>query len=241
MAQKLRAGIYVDHSNIKCGGDNAGWQVDYKKLSQMLGEEYELTVRKFFTPSGTKLDDKTVTMYADKARLHQSLDDTGWELVTKDAKTLKRSGAAQGGTKCNLDCELIVEAMKDIGKWDVFIILSSDGDFAYLAEEMLRQGKQAIVFAWRRQAGAELFELRDKDLGLKIRLLDSRRTQDRIRSSEAPASRNGNGNGKSSSSSNGSSSRANGRGPAAVESGAGAKSQGWPGTHVLAARSDSGS
>lgn len=50
--------------------------------------------------------------------------------------------------KCDFDCEITIDVMKNISKIDGLILFSGDGDYTVLIDELMRNNKQAIlVFA----------------------------------------------------------------------------------------------
>ncbi len=49
--------------------------------------------------------------------------------------------------KCNFDVEISVDAVRFLDKYDTFCLFSSDADFAYLAEFLLRKKKKIILFS----------------------------------------------------------------------------------------------
>jgi len=78
---------------------------------------------------------------------------------------LKKNGAHL--RKANFDVEIAVEAMKRIGKFDVFMLFSGDSDFDYLIKELKRNGKKTIVASLKHHISKELIESADYYLNLK--------------------------------------------------------------------------
>jgi len=60
--------------------------------------------------------------------------------------------------KCNFDVEICVDAIRLLEKYDTFCLLSSDADFAALAEFLKRRGKKFILIS----AGYVSYWLKDK-------------------------------------------------------------------------------
>jgi len=66
----------------------------------------------------------------------------------KEDKNLKRR-------KCDFDCEIAIDVMKNINKFSSFIIFSGDGDYVSLVEEIINSRKQIIVVALKNAMGKE--------------------------------------------------------------------------------------
>lgn len=47
--------------------------------------------------------------------------------------------------KCDFDCEIAIDVIKNIDKFNSFILFSGDGDYAVVVDELIKHGKQAIV------------------------------------------------------------------------------------------------
>ena len=62
--------------------------------------------------------------------------------------------------KCDFDCEIAIDVMKRINKFDGFILFSGDGDYAVLIEEIINSKKQAIVVALKNAMGKEYSQLK---------------------------------------------------------------------------------
>ncbi|MBU3964940.1 NYN domain-containing protein [Patescibacteria group bacterium] len=60
--------------------------------------------------------------------------------------------------KCNFDVEICIDAIRSLEKYDTFCLLSSDADFAALAEFLKRRGKKFILIS----AGYVSHWLKDK-------------------------------------------------------------------------------
>jgi len=95
------------------------------------------------------------------------LKKTGYKLTTKPLKVIKSRKNGAHLRKANFDVEIAVEAMKRIGKFDVFMLFSGDSDFDYLIKELKRNGKKTIVASLKHHISKELIESADYYLNLK--------------------------------------------------------------------------
>ena len=57
--------------------------------------------------------------------------------------------------KCDFDCEITIDVMNKIDKIDGLILFSGDGDYAVLANELVRRKKQVIVVFAKGHKGRE--------------------------------------------------------------------------------------
>lgn len=57
--------------------------------------------------------------------------------------------------KCDFDCEITIDIMNRIDKIDGLILFSGDGDYAVLANELIKKNKQAIVIFAKGHKGKE--------------------------------------------------------------------------------------
>lgn len=57
--------------------------------------------------------------------------------------------------KCDFDCEISIDVMKNVDNYESFILFSGDGDYAVLMEEIIKSKRQAIVVALKNTMGKE--------------------------------------------------------------------------------------
>lgn len=61
--------------------------------------------------------------------------------------------------KCDFDVEITVEMIKNIDRYDIFVIVSGDGDYSPLIKYIREAGKEVVVFARSNKLGREISEL----------------------------------------------------------------------------------
>ena len=134
------------------------FRIDYQKLCLWLKKNYHLVFIGFFTVRfNNKKHDAFLTF----------LKKTGYKLTTKPLEVIKSRKNGAHLRKANFDVEIAVEAMKRIGKFDVFMLFSGDSDFDYLIKELKRNGKKTIVASLKHHISKELIESADYYLNLK--------------------------------------------------------------------------
>lgn len=62
--------------------------------------------------------------------------------------------------KCDFDCEISIDIMKNLKKYESFILISGDGDYAALIKEIINNKKQAIIVALKNNMGKEYSDIK---------------------------------------------------------------------------------
>lgn len=57
--------------------------------------------------------------------------------------------------KCDFDCEISLEVLNDLDKFESLVLFSGDGDYAAIVDELIRKQKQVIVVFARGHKGKE--------------------------------------------------------------------------------------
>lgn len=124
-----RIAIFVDGSNFSAALRQLDFRPDYDKILSHYGKGGTVVGAYYFTalpPNGVETPLRKLT---DRLQYH------GWNLVTKETKTLKDSLGRQT-IKGNMDVEIAVKAWKLADKIDELVLFSGDGDFRSLVEEL---------------------------------------------------------------------------------------------------------
>ena len=72
--------------------------------------------------------------------------------------------------KCDFDCEICLDILNDLNKFQSLILFSGDGDFAIIVKELIKRGKQVIVVALKNAMGKE-YAMIPKGLFINIKKL----------------------------------------------------------------------
>jgi len=141
--KKPQVHAFIDSQNLNVTVQKLGWKMDWHKLRVFLEEKFGVTKALMFIGYVPEFE----SMYV-------QLHDTGYAVVLKPTfdMTKPRPEAAEKGdkkekgedekpVKGNIDADLVLWAMKEIGNYDKAIIISGDGDFYSLVEYLEEQGK----------------------------------------------------------------------------------------------------
>lgn len=138
--------VFIDASNIIYGCNRAGWKMDFEKLFQ------------YFT---TRFGAKRILYYAgldsqNKKQLlfYELLQRFGYELHLVPVKHF-----SDGTRKGDVDARLAFEAMRYYNEYEKAIFLTGDGDYFWLFEYLLENGKDISLFAHRDSTARELRQL----------------------------------------------------------------------------------
>jgi len=124
--------VFIDAANILYSQQTLHWRVDYKKLKKYFQDECNLQAIYFYT--GRVGDNRKQNRFLKK------LESYNYHVKAKEVKRIKVSKNSYEW-KGNLDAELIIDALKNIDKFDTCILMSGDSDFAPLVDELKARGK----------------------------------------------------------------------------------------------------
>lgn len=132
-----RVGVYIDGANLHKGSVELGFQLDYKKLRGWLWQKFGASKVYLFlglVPKHTKL--------------YQYLQECGYILIFKETTT-----SAQGHVKGNCDAELVLKVASDYYEqvFDIFVLVTGDGDFRCLVDFLLEHNSKVSVIAPNKQ------------------------------------------------------------------------------------------
>lgn len=126
-----RVAVFVDGANLYMTLKALRFEVDFSKLKKHLSRYGKLVRLNYYTAIHT---DK-VTGRKKIKTLIDYLEFNGWTLVTKDAQEFM-----DGRTKGNMDVEFAIDALNAHSYAEQIILLTGDGDFTYLVQEIQRHG-----------------------------------------------------------------------------------------------------
>ena len=122
---------FIDGQNLNLGIRELGWRLDFRKFRIYLAEKHAVRRAYFFIG------------YIPRNRtLYAALAAYGYALVFKEVMP-----NGNGGTKGNVDAELVLQAMIDYEHYHQAVIASGDGDFACLARYLGDNGKLGRILA----------------------------------------------------------------------------------------------
>lgn len=137
---------FIDGQNLYQGAKSAGWEIDYYRLRLYLSAKF--SVKKAFLFLGYLKENEGLYKY---------LRDAGFDIVFK-----KVSNANNNKVKGNVDVALAVFVMKNLKNFDQAVLVTSDGDFEPLVEELKKQNKLRIVLSVKRDTCSSLLKISAK-------------------------------------------------------------------------------
>jgi uncharacterized LabA/DUF88 family protein len=134
---------FIDSQNLNLGISKLKWKLDFQRFRVYLKDKYK--VEKAFLFIG---------FIESNQELYDNLSQFGYELVFKTAIKYGRKLI-----KGNVDAEIVLHAAKiQYASYDKAIIVSGDGDFFCLHEELLKDGKLKKIMIPNRKGESSLLK-----------------------------------------------------------------------------------
>ncbi|MEP7103265.1 MAG: NYN domain-containing protein [Candidatus Dojkabacteria bacterium] len=135
--------VFIDSQNLNLGIKSLGWELDFKKFYIFLKDKYRIS--KAFVFIGFMEENKG---------LYKFLEKCGFNVIYKPAiKFGKKS------IKGNVDAELVLHAAKiQYKNYKQAIIVSGDGDFYCLIEDMLKEKRLLKIIIPNRKSQSSLLK-----------------------------------------------------------------------------------
>ena len=131
MKKKENNYAFIDSQNLNLGIQKLGWKLDYRSFRIYLAEKYGVTRAYMF-----------IGFVVLNQSLYDSLQEAGFILIFKPTIP-----DADGKIKGNIDADLVLRVMLELGDYDKAVIVSSDGDFYSLVQYLYESGKLKIVLS----------------------------------------------------------------------------------------------
>lgn len=133
MKAKQNNFAYIDSQNLNLGIQSMGWKLDFLKFFRYLKEKYSVTTAYLF-----------IGYIAENQAIYTALQKSGFVLIFKPVIPNK-----DGKPKGNIDADLVLQAMIDFNKdkFDVAVIVTSDGDFYSLVDYLYLNKKLKVVLS----------------------------------------------------------------------------------------------
>lgn len=143
---------FIDAQNLILGFKDLGWKLDLMKLRRYLDEKYKVTKAFYFIG------------YIEKnKRLYKYLETCNYELV------FRITTGKDDYIKGNVDVDLTVKSLIEIGNYNKAIVVTSDGDFYPLIQALINKDKLEAVLSVTRNKCSRLLRKAAKD---KMRYLE---------------------------------------------------------------------
>jgi uncharacterized LabA/DUF88 family protein len=125
---------FIDSQNLNVGTQKFGWKMNWIRFREWLGSEYGVDKAFMF-----------IGYIPENESLYEQMHDAGFLVVLKQTfdmtrakpeEKLKENGEPEDKipVKGNVDTDLVLWAMKEMGNYQKAIIVSGDGDFFSLVE-----------------------------------------------------------------------------------------------------------
>ncbi len=121
---------FIDSQNVNLAIRDLGWVLDWARFRRYLNDKYG--VEKAFSFIG---------YVSGNEGLYRSLREAGFILIFKPTLEIRKGG--QSLVKGNVDAELVLHTMIEIGNYDQALIASGDGDFYCLVDYLIKKKKLA--------------------------------------------------------------------------------------------------
>ncbi|HVX58364.1 MAG TPA: NYN domain-containing protein [Candidatus Saccharimonadales bacterium] len=136
---------FIDSQNLNVSVQNYGWKMNWRKFREFLAERFNVTQAFMFIGYVPENED-----------LYEKMHEAGYAVVLKPTFDMTRPREENEGNgngngdhdkkvKGNVDADLVLWAMKELGNYDKAVIVSGDGDFFSLVEYLQQQGKLAKI------------------------------------------------------------------------------------------------
>ncbi|HAX79646.1 MAG TPA: NYN domain-containing protein [Cyanobacteria bacterium UBA11372] len=153
-AKSDRVVIFIDGANLFYAAAHLNIDIDYAKLLYYLTKGRRL-VRAYFYTGVDRNNDK-------QQGFLMWMRHNGYRVITKDVIQLP-----DGSKKANLDVEIAVDMMKLASYCERVVLVSGDGDLAYVVNALSYQGVQVEVLSLYSMTSDSLIKVADcyTDLG----------------------------------------------------------------------------
>lgn len=132
---------FIDSQNLNLSIRNQGWVLDFSRFRKYLWDKYDI-VRAFLF----------IGYIPNNQTLYTKLQEDGYILVFKPTLTLP-----DGKVKGNIDAELVLHAMIELGNYDKALIVTGDGDFYCLVDYLRKKEKLLRLMVPDRRKYSSLF------------------------------------------------------------------------------------
>ena len=141
MKKPLVNAAFIDGNNVHLSTLEMGWKLDTRKFKRYLEEMYGVD-KAYYCMGFVEYNQG----------LYDRLESEGYEMV------YRKTFAVNCVLKGNIGSELVLKSMTQYRVYKEAIIVASDGDYACLAEYLIRKGKLRSVIASKREKCSHLLE-----------------------------------------------------------------------------------
>jgi uncharacterized LabA/DUF88 family protein len=132
LIEHQRVGIFIDAANLYFGSTSKGIHISYPSIVDWFTTHSRQCFLNFYTAYKPE-DTKQIEFIAEMERI-------GYHVIKKPVKIF-----ADNNMKGNLDIELAVDSVEQRDQFDVYILISGDGDFQYVFQTLKGYGKKTML------------------------------------------------------------------------------------------------
>jgi|WetSurMetagenome_2_1015567.scaffolds.fasta_scaffold101369_2 uncharacterized LabA/DUF88 family protein len=151
----MRILLMIDGSNIFHAQRREGWQVDPGRLRQYVERWGDVIESRYYL--SVWLDERS----EGRDKFKKALVWMGYSIVSLPIKEIETTDGII--EKSNADVRMALDAYMALDTYDMLVMVSGDGDFAYLMEILKSRGKMIRVISTRAFVAKEIIELVGKD------------------------------------------------------------------------------
>lgn len=147
--KKIKAGIFIDDSNLFYAQRKVGWKVDIQKLRKLLEKEVDVILTHYHIAVPAKWDQshEATQKYIQKIR-------AGSTVIQKPLKYIR--GGSVIVKKGDVDLEIALDIVSNLYRIDVALLISGDSDYVVLREYVLKQNKKIVFLGFRENMAWEI-------------------------------------------------------------------------------------
>ncbi len=160
-----RVAVFIDGANLYSAARTLGFDIDYRKLLDMLSAKGQLVRAFYYTALAEDQE------YSPIRPLIDWLDYNGYTMVTKPMKEFTDQ-MGRRKVKGNMDIELAIDMMEIAPHIDHAVLFSGDGDFRRLVEAVQRKGLRVTVVSTIRSSPPMIADELRRQADLFIELTD---------------------------------------------------------------------
>lgn len=151
---KGKTAVFVDWANVYGWNKSLKKEVNPRKLYKHFKRYKEIRAINFYFGTDQNIKSKQFLKNVRKIGYRVITKPVKYVVVGRVDKTIIRK------RKCDFDLEIGLDCFEGIDKYESFIFLSGDGDFATLYARLIRKGKQVIVVYAPKHIGKEIWEIK---------------------------------------------------------------------------------
>lgn len=143
---KSRAVVFIDWANVHGWKKKLGWGVNAYKLIAYFKTYIEISKINFYFGTDVTQESKNFINSI------QQLEDDVFKVITKQVKYISdifipydENYYTKGRRKCDFDVEITRDALNNANSFETFVLVSGDGDYAPLIDDMISKGKKTIL------------------------------------------------------------------------------------------------